>query len=62
MNIQKKNTTDETNSFELGAREHQYNYWPFHFKYFPPSQSVALHELYKLTEGCKTQKMNRDIS
>ena len=34
----------------------------FHFKYFPPSQSVALHELYKLTEGCKTQKMNRDIS
>jgi hypothetical protein len=31
-------------------------------QYSPPSQSVALHELYKLTEGCKAQKTNRDIS
>ena len=29
-NIWKTNTTDTTNSFEIGATEHHYNYWPSH--------------------------------
>ena len=39
-----------------------YNYWPSHVLVLYSSLSVALHELYKFTEGCKAQKMNHNIS